>query len=92
MSVSALADNCGTNTETVTGILAGIRDEIVDLVIGRKSNVSLNLGFGILNLRSGGTVEFKSNSITSVENDFDKLPDDYDRFSSSVISKTKSLN
>jgi len=47
--------------ETVTAILSGVRDEIVDLVVVKKQNASLNLGYGSLMLRAGGTVEFKSN-------------------------------
>lgn len=57
-----IAEACQTSTETVTAFFAGIRDEVVDLVLNKNLNVSLNFGFGILNLRQGGTVEFKSNN------------------------------
>lgn len=60
--------------ETVTAILSGIRDEIVDLVVVKKQNASLNFSFGTLNLRAGGTVEFKSSvSALAIETDIDKL-------------------
>jgi hypothetical protein len=62
MNPTALAEASGMTVETVTGIFAAVRDEIVDLVMVKKNNVSLNLGFGVLNLRQGGTVEFKSNT------------------------------
>lgn len=60
--MAQLAEQCGMTVETVTGVMSGVRDEIVDLVVVKKQNASLNLGFGTLNLRAGGTVEFKSNS------------------------------
>jgi len=57
----------------LNGILTGIREEIFDLVIMKKGSVLLNFGFGSLNLRAGGSVEFKSiNNVSS--NDLDKLP------------------
>lgn len=55
-------------------ILAGIRDEIVDSVLTRKNNAALNFGFGVLNLRQNGTVEFKSHSAISTEFEADKIP------------------
>ena len=38
ISVSQLADSCNQTVETVTGILSGIRDEIVDFVLVKKNN------------------------------------------------------
>lgn len=51
VNISALADACSTSTETVSSLLTGIRDEIVDFVVVRKINAYLNFGFGILSLR-----------------------------------------
>jgi len=59
--------------ETVTSILSGIRDEIVDLVVVKKQNATINLQFGALSLRAGGTVEFKSSNCLGIETDQDKL-------------------
>jgi hypothetical protein len=52
VSVSQLADACNQTVETVSGLLSGIRDEILDLVLVSKKNASLNFGFGVLNLRA----------------------------------------
>lgn len=91
--MAALAEQCGTTVETVTGILSGVRDEIVDLVVVKKQNAALNLGFGTLNLRAGGTVEFKSNNGASnlaIEIDFEKTPlsPEHDRFTSADKKST----
>jgi len=68
--------------------LSGVRDEIVEHVINKRNNACLNVFFGLLNLRQGGAVEFKSNaSVPPAVDDYDKLPSDYDRFSS-MMSKT----
>lgn len=90
VNTAAVAEDCGAPVETVNGLLAGIRDEIVDLVITRKHNVQLNIGLGSLSLRHTGTVEFKSSGAAAQAQaeDFDRLPDDYDRFSNSVMSRT----
>lgn len=90
MNTLALAETCAASLETVTGLLAGIRDEIVDLVLARKHNVTLAIGLGSLFLRSNGTVEFKSaGSAAAVSTEeFDRLPEDYDRFSNSVMART----
>jgi hypothetical protein len=61
VNLGKLAEACDLPMESVQNILAGIRDEIVDHVIVKKGNVSLNFGFGTLNLRAGGSIEFKSN-------------------------------
>jgi len=60
LNVAQIADACKLTVETVTGLLSGIRDEIVDFVLSKKNNASLNFGFGILQLRGQGTAEFKS--------------------------------
>ena len=76
LSVAQLSDLSAQTAETVTGLLAGVRDEIVESVIQRKNNCSLNFGFGILNLRANGTVEFRSSAVTQVakgQNE-DKIP------------------
>jgi len=41
-------------------LLAGIRDELVDTVLTKKNNASLSFGFGVLCLKSTGTIEFRS--------------------------------
>ena len=83
LSTATIAEESLTSVETVNGLLSGIRDEIVDLVLVRKQNIVLNFGFGTLNLRQGGFVDFKSNSFLSASDvEFDKLPSDYDRLSS----------
>lgn len=75
MSVAGISDASGLTVENITSILGAVRDEVVDLVMVKKHNVALNLGFGVLNLRQGGTVEFKSNSSAQVvETDYDKIP------------------
>lgn len=87
--------------ETVTSILAGIRDEIVDLVVVKKQNAQLNMAFGTLNLRAGGTVEFKSNNCGSggqlaIETDYDKIatmsPEAGERISMSGDKKSNGSN
>lgn len=83
--------------ETVTAILSGVRDEIVDLVVVKKQNASLNLSYGTLNLRAGGTVEFKSNnSGLAIETDYDKIatmsPDTVEKISMSGDKKTNGGN
>jgi len=93
MNASTLAESSGLSVETVTGILAAVRDEIVDLVLVKKNNVTLNLGFGILNLRQGGTVEFKSNTATMMASpEHDKLPvsQEHDKFTSADKKTTQS--
>jgi hypothetical protein len=83
LSTATIAEESLTSVETVNGLLSGIRDEIVDLVLVRKQNIVLNFGFGTLNLRQGGFVDFKSNSfLSAIDVEFDKLPSDYDRLSS----------
>lgn len=47
-------------TETVTGVLAALRDEISDFVIVNKNNATVNFQFGQLIYKSGGFVEFKA--------------------------------
>lgn len=75
MSIATLAEISGLPVDNVTSILAAVRDEVVDLVMIKKHNVALNLGFGVLNLRQGGTVEFKSNTTAQVvETDYDVIP------------------
>ena len=75
MSVATLSESSGLTVDNVTSILGAIRDEVVDLVMIKKHNVALNLGFGVLNLRQGGTVEFKSNSSALVdETDYNVIP------------------
>lgn len=61
LSASELAEASGITAENVSAILGAVRDQVVDLVMIKKQNVTLNLGFGVLCLRQGGTVEFKSN-------------------------------
>jgi hypothetical protein len=76
LSVAQLSDLSAQTAENVTGLLAGVRDEIVESVIQRKNNCSLNFGFGILSLRANGTVEFRSSAVTQVaegQNE-DKIP------------------
>jgi len=36
------------SVEAVTALLTGVRDEIVELVVVKKQNVTLNFGFGLL--------------------------------------------
>jgi hypothetical protein len=74
LSINTIADATNQTVETVTGILAGIRDEIVDHVIIKKNNASLNFGVGVLSLRQSGTVEFKSYPIHSSEFGEDRIP------------------
>lgn len=77
LSVAELADASGMTTENVNAILGAIRDEVVDLVMVKKQNVTLNLLFGTLNLTQQGTVEFKSvsnNAAQELDDQQDKLP------------------
>lgn len=75
LSVSHISETSGATSEVVHSILAGIRDEIVDTVLVRKNNASLNFGFGVLNLRANGTVEFKSTAGAVTEQQIeDKIP------------------
>lgn len=91
ISVSQLADACNQTVETVTGILSGIRDEIVDFVLVKKNNASLNFGFGVLNLRAQGTAEFKSASCAVSDYHIeDKFPISAE-FSDSISTTKKSL-
>ncbi len=59
ISGNELSELSGLSVESVTSLLCSVRDEIVDLVVCRKSNVSVNFGFGVLQILSTGTVEFK---------------------------------
>jgi hypothetical protein len=64
-------------TENANAILGAIRDEVVDLVMVKKQNVTLNLLFGTLMLTQQGTVEFKSvsnNAAQELDDQQDKLP------------------
>ena len=77
LSVAELADASGMTTENANAILGAIRDEVVDLVMVKKQNVTLNLLFGTLNLTQQGTVEFKSvsnNAAQELDDQQDKLP------------------
>lgn len=76
VSVAKVADATDLSNETVSNIFAGVRDEIVDLVQNRKTNVLLNFGFGSLHLKVGGTIEFKSTegTATAAFPDFDRIP------------------
>jgi hypothetical protein len=76
ISGNELSESSGLSVEAVNSILSSVRDEIVDLVVNKKSNVSLNLGFGILHILSSGTVEFKpvTNNLIDMP-DTDKLPE-----------------
>jgi len=69
-----LADACGQTVETVQNILSGIRDEIVDSVMVKKNNAALSFGFGTLNLRHNGTVEFKSHAPLAADFETDRIP------------------
>lgn len=60
MNASAIAEIVGCSSEYIHSILAGIRDEVVEHVLVRRQSVVLNFGFGALNLRASGQVEFKS--------------------------------
>lgn len=51
ISVGKIAEKSDLSNETVTSVLAGVRDEIVELVSTKKTNVTLNFGFGTLNLK-----------------------------------------
>lgn len=61
VNFAAIAENSGASNETVTSLLTGVRDEIVDHVINRKKEALLNCVFGWLTLRMAGTIEWKSN-------------------------------
>ena len=77
LSVAELADASGMTTENANAILGAIRDEVVDLVMVKKQNVTLNLLFGTLMLTQQGTVEFKSvsnNAAQELDDQQDKLP------------------
>jgi hypothetical protein len=77
LSVAELADASGMTTDNANAILGAIRDEVVDLVMVKKQNVTLNLLFGTLNLTQQGTVEFKSvsnNAAQELDDQQDKLP------------------
>lgn len=58
ISGNELSESTGLTVEQVTGILSTIRDEIVDQVVNKKSNVCINFGFGHL-VMNKGTMEFK---------------------------------
>jgi len=73
--------------------LAGIRDEVVDAVMVRKHNSTLNFGFGTLHLRHNGTVEFKSQTsgVNVAEQDTDKIPVSAEFDQNSSSSKRPSI-
>lgn len=62
VSLASVAEQSKTSLEAVNSVLSGVRDEIVDNVLVRKNNVAMNFGFGSLNLRAGGFIEFRSTS------------------------------
>ena len=83
--------------------MAGIRDEIVDSVMVKKNNCMLSFGFGSLNLRHNGSVEFKSSHSgaqkLAEEQEQDKIPisAEFDNVSSaskkpSVANQTRQNN
>lgn len=98
INFAAIAENSGASNETVTSLLTGVRDEIVDHVINRKKEALLNCVFGSLTLRLAGTIEWKSNvGAMQIADDFDKLPMDYpvgsgDRFSQTMSRSNQSFN
>ena len=65
-SFPAIAEvtNCGS--DLVQAVLQLMRDEVLDSVQQRKKEVSLNLQIGTLVLSPGGTVQFKSQSLSDV--------------------------
>ena len=60
LSFGPIAEHCNTTTETVSSLLSGVRDEVVDNVLVKRKDVTLNFGVGTLNLRQGGFIEFRS--------------------------------
>jgi hypothetical protein len=94
ISLNSLADASGMSVEAVTALLTGLRDEIVDIVVVKKQSVSLNFNFGLLQLRAGGVVEFKTNSVgLAAEGDCDKMastmsPDMAEKMLSSAEKKS----
>jgi hypothetical protein len=96
INFTAIAENSGAPSETVTSLLTGVRDEIVNHVINLKKEALLNCAFGWLTLRQAGTIEWKSNTgAMQGADDFDKLPTDYpagDRFSQTMSRASQSFN
>jgi hypothetical protein len=72
-------------------ILAGLRDEVVDSVLVKKNNCSLNFGFGSLILRHNGTVEFKSSGAV-VYPEEDKIPACQEIDNISHVSKKSNIS
>ena len=55
LSVASVAQVCNTTSEIVSGILSGIRDEIVEMIKFKKVNlISLNFPIGVLTLNKAG--------------------------------------
>ena len=58
LNYNILAKTCEVSTETVTGILAAMREQVADCVIVQKHNLTLSFHFGQLAFKNG-EVEFK---------------------------------
>lgn len=63
MNVASVAQVCSCSPENVTQILSAIRDEIIESIYQRKTNVNLNFGVGSLCLSFTGGCQFKSAAI-----------------------------
>lgn len=65
-SFQAIADVCNCGADLVQAVLQQIRDEIVDIVTIKKNNVSLNFLVGTLCINQNGAVQFKSLTVSEV--------------------------
>ena len=65
-SFQAIADVCNCGADLVQAVLQQVRDEIVDLVTVKKNNVTLNFLVGTLHITMNGCVQFKSLTLSEV--------------------------
>jgi hypothetical protein len=56
LNVANIADQVEVTAETVTKMLQGFRDEIVETVLNKNVNASLTFGIGSLNLGKDGSI------------------------------------
>ena len=66
VSFQSIAEVCNCSSELVQIFFQLLKDEIIDLVMGKKQSVILSFYIGKLNINPTGVVQFCSNSIESV--------------------------
>ena len=66
VSFQSIAEVCNCTSEMVQIFFQLMKDEIIELVMGRKQSILLSFYIGKLSVNSQGVVHFQSNTVGDV--------------------------